>query len=391
MNIKDYGWDEHFEREWNERCKEGMSPARIIADYGQMLRVAADSGELLVNRPVQKLDNELQIAVGDWVALGWSQTESAARPCNLGWSQTESAARPCNLGYSAGTEAACIRFVLTRKTKFSRAAAGIEIKEQIVAANIDTVFIIQSLNRDFNMRRLERYLIAAWESGAIPVVVLTKADCCDDVADKMAIVYSTAPGVEIHAISCVTGEGIEEIRKYFVRGKTIALLGSSGVGKSTLANTLAGEELLKTQAIREDDSRGRHTTTRRELVLLPGGGLILDTPGMRSLSLWEADAGMEVMFGDVEELTKLCRFHDCKHRNEPGCAVREALDTGKLEMKRWDSWLKLQKELAHLEAKKEGKLRLQEKQWGWSQAKPAARPCSRGKQIAKFQRELRKN
>lgn len=362
MDIKNYGWDEHFEREWkqiaasgmftgliaDETCCSPMQPGRIIADYGQMLRVAADAGEFLVNRPVKKLDNDLQLAIGDWVAFD----------------------------YIAEAHSSCIRAVLTRKTKFSRAAAGIEVKEQIVAANVDTVFLIQSMNRDFNMRRLERYLIAAWESGAVPVVLLTKADCCDDAADKMATVYNTVRGVEVHVISCVTGEGIEEIKKYFMPGKTVALLGSSGVGKSTLVNTLAGKELLKTREIREDDSRGRHTTTHRELLFLPGGGLILDTPGMRSLSLWEADAGMEVMFGDVEELTKLCRFHDCKHRNEPGCAVREALDTGKLEMKRWESWLKLQKEMAHLEAKKEGKLRLQEKQWG--------------KQIAKFQKDFYK-
>ena len=264
----------------------------------------------------------------------------------------------------------------SRRAKFSRAAAGPKVKEQIVAANVDTVFIIQSLNKDFNMRRLERYLIAAWESGAVPVVILSKVDCSEYVADKMVTVYSTAPGVEVHTISCVTGEGIAEIRKYFVPGKTVAFLGSSGVGKSTLANTLVGEELLKTQEIREDDSRGRHTTTHRELLLLPEGGLILDTPGMRSLSLWEADTGIGVLFGDVEELTKLCRFHDCKHQNEPGCSVREALDDGKLEMKRWESWLKLQKELVHLEAKKEGKLRLQEKQWG--------------KQIAKFQKGFNK-
>lgn len=347
MSINDYGWNEYFEKEWKERSSDGMIAGRVIADYGQLLRIVTDSGELSVSRPVHKLNNDMLIAVGDWVVLE----------------------------YVAEYELA-IRAVLSRKTKFSRVAAGVELKEQIVAANVDTIFITQSLNKDFNMKRLERYLIAAWESGAIPVVVLTKADCCDDVVEKMAIVYSTAPGVEVHTISCITGEGIEEIQKYFVQGKTVALLGSSGVGKSTLVNTLAGEDLLKTQSIREDDSRGRHTTTHRQLILLPKGGLILDTPGMRTLSLWDTDVGMEVMFGDVEELTALCRFHDCKHQNEPECAVREALDTGKLEIKRWESWLKLQKELVHLEAKKEGKQRLQEKQFG--------------KQIAKFQKEFYK-
>ena len=347
MDIKSYGWNEYFEREWKQNAAEGLFPGRVVADYGQMLRVVSESGEILVNRPLMRYDNNLQVAVGDWVGV-----ENSSRD-----------------------QSQCIRFVLPRRTKFSRAAAGIEVKEQIVAANVDTVFLTQSLNRDFNMKRLERYMIAAWESGAVPVVVLTKADCCDNTADKMSAVYVTAPGAEVHAVSCVTGDGIEALRKYFMPGKTIALLGSSGVGKSTLVNTLVGKEILRTQEIREDD-RGRHTTTHRELVLLPDGGLILDTPGMRTLSLWEADTGMEVMFGDVEELTRLCRFSDCKHESEPGCAVREALETGKLEIKRWESWLKLQKELAHLEAKKEGKMREAERQWG--------------KQIAKLKKQLGK-
>lgn len=333
IKIRDYGWNEYFEREWTQKALACMHPARVIADYGQKLRVMAETGEILISRPIQKQNNSLQIAVGDWVALETTENDETPR----------------------------ISFVLARKTKFSRAAAGNEVKEQILAANVDTVFLIQSLNKDFNMKRLERYLIAAWESGATPVVVLTKSDCCDDVAGKISIVYTTAPGVEVHAISCVTGEGIEEIKKYFVQGKTVALLGSSGVGKSTLANALAGQKLLKTQEIRDDDSKGRHTTTHRELLILPGGGLILDTPGMRSLSIWEAETGMELMYGDIEELTKLCRFHDCNHRNEPGCAVREAIFNGKLDMNRWESWLKLQKEIAYTEAKKLGKIKIQEK------------------------------
>ncbi len=347
MNIDEYGWNDFFENQWKEKDTAGMIAGRVVADFGQMLRVVTNDGEISVGRPVRKLDNADQIAVGDWIALERLPGDDK-----------------------------CISFVLTRKTKFSRAAAGIEVKEQIVAANADTVFLIQSLNKDFNMRRLERYMIAAWDSGAAPAVVLTKADCCENVADKMSMVYNTAPGVEVHAVSAVTGLGMEDIGRYFRKGKTVALLGSSGVGKSTLVNTLAGEELLKTQSIRNDDSRGRHTTTHRELVLLPGGGLILDTPGMRTLSLWEADTGMDMMFGDVEELTALCRFHDCSHQREPGCAVIEALKDGRLEQKRWESWQKLQRELAHLEAKKEGKLRLQEKQWG--------------RQLSKFQKEFKK-
>lgn len=351
MNLNDFGWNEFFEEQISRTEYEHMIPARVVSDYGQSLRVVTEDGDFLVGRPVQKSEQDMQAAVGDWLLLE-------------------------NFGESTGTQTLLVRKILKRRTKFSRAAAGIEVKEQIVAANVDTVFLIQSLNRDFNMRRLERYMIAAWESGAVPVVVLTKADCCEDVAEKISMVYDTAPGVDVHAVSCFTGEGLEAIKKYFGQGKTVALLGSSGVGKSTLANALAGKEILKTGSIREDDGRGRHTTTHRELVLLPGGGLILDTPGMRALSLWEADSGMEVMFGDVEQLVTQCRFHDCKHQNEPGCAVRTALTNGTLDRKRWDSWLKLQKELAYLEVKKEGRQRIQDKQWG--------------RQIAKVQKELSK-
>lgn len=334
MNIKDYGWNEFFENEWKEYSTEGWFPGRIIADYGQMIRVVTEDGELQVSRPLAKHEEPMQMAVGDWLALQ----------------------------YLHDTNTTHVKGVLPRKTKFSRAAAGIELKEQIVAANVDIVFLIQSLNKDFNMRRLERYMITAWESGAMPVIVLNKADCCNDVSDKLSIVYSTIPGVEVNAISCLTGEGISEIRKYLSYGKTIALMGSSGVGKSTLLNCLAGRELLKIGEVREDDDKGRHTTTHRELFLMPEGGLILDTPGMRSLSLWEADTGMEAMFGDIEELVTKCRFFDCKHKSEPGCAIREALNNGSLEMKRWESWSKLQREMVNLENRKRMKQKLKGKQ-----------------------------
>ena len=334
MTIKDYGWNEYFENEWKRYSAEGWIPGRIVADYGQKIRVVTNEGELQVSRPLSRHEENMLMAVGDWVALQYFQDNREAQ----------------------------VLSVLTRKTKFSRTAAGIELKEQIIAANVDIVFLIQSLNRDFNMRRLERYMITAWESGALPVVVLTKSDCCDDVEEKIAIVNTTVPGVEVHAISCLTGEGIPEILEYIAPGKTIALLGSSGVGKSTLLNYLAGREILKTGEVREYDDRGRHTTTHRELFLLPDGGLILDTPGMRSLSLWEADTGMEAMFGDIEELVTKCRFFDCRHEREPGCAIRAALNDGSLESRRWESWSKLQKEMVNFEHRKKVKQRLKEKQ-----------------------------
>jgi ribosome biogenesis GTPase len=234
------------------------------------------------------------------------------------------------------------------------------------------------MNEDFNLRRLERYLTTAWESGAKPVIVLTKTDLCPDYELRVLEVEAVAFGVPVHAISNLTGDGLDLVRGHLGQGRTIALLGSSGVGKSTLVNTLAGEELLATQEIREDDGEGRHTTTHRQLVVLPDGGLVLDTPGLRELQLWESSDGLSETFGDVEELAAQCRFSDCAHRTEPGCAVQAALEDGTLPFGRWASYKKLQRELAHLERRLDKRLQSEERK-RWAKTGAAGKARARAK------------
>jgi ribosome biogenesis GTPase len=289
-------------------------------------------------------------AVGDWVAI-------AARP-------------------EEGR--ATIHAVLPRRTKFSRKVAGNTSEEQVLAANVDAVFLVMSLNEDFNLRRLERYITMAWESGAQPVIVLTKTDLCPDWELRVLEVEAIAFGVPVHAVSNISGEGLEVVREHVTHGRTIALLGSSGVGKSTLVNTFAGEELLATQEIREDDGEGRHTTTHRQLVLLPDGGLVLDTPGMRELQLWESSDGITETFSDVEDLAAQCRFSDCAHRTEPGCAVQTAIEDGTLPFERWASYKKLQRELAHLERRLDKRLQAEERK-RWAKAGAIGRANMRAK------------
>lgn len=232
-----------------------------------------------------------------------------------------------------------------RRSAFIRRAAGQEAHEQVVAANIDTVFVCMSLNNDFSLRRLERYLATAWDSGAAPVVVLTKADLCSDLPEKIAEVEGIAMGVDILAVSSLK-EDFGAVLPYLRPGKTIAFLGSSGVGKSTLINKLLGEEVILTAGIRKDD-KGRHTTTHRELLALPCGAFVIDTPGMRELGMWEHEAGIESTFADIETLIAQCRFSDCTHNREPGCAVQAALNAGTLSQERWNSYRKLKTESAY--------------------------------------------
>lgn len=256
---------------------------------------------------------------------------------------------------------------LPRRTFFSRRDPDRGRGEQAVAANFDDVFLLQSLNEDFNLRRLERYLTLAWQSGATPVIVLTKADLAEDYSGYLAAVGQVAPGVAVHLVSTKTGFGLEALQRCFRPGRTAVFLGSSGVGKSSLVNALAGEEIMSVGLIRADDGKGRHTTTHRQLLRLPGGAIIIDTPGMRELGMWAVSEGLEEAFPDVERFLGRCRFRDCTHTAEPGCAIRAALEEGELSQVRWDSYRSLQEEAKYAEDRVS--LRRRKEQWSKSVAK----------------------
>ena len=237
-----------------------------------------------------------------------------------------------------------ITATLPRRTLFTRREPGPIPRDQAVAANFDYVFIMQSLNLDFNPKRLERYLTLSWQSGATPVILLTKADLVEDYWDYLTQVERVAAGVNVHVVSAHTGQGLNRLNAYLQPGKTVVFLGSSGVGKSSLVNALAGEELMAVSAIREDDSKGRHTTTHRQLLRLKSGAMIIDTPGMRELGMWEVSEGLSDAFADVESYLGKCRFSDCRHNREPGCAIRAAIAAGELDAARWESYQNLKEE-----------------------------------------------
>ena len=324
--LQDWGWSDGVSAGLGE--DEKRPPARVIAQHRGEYRLIAPWGEATGVAPGRMLyratgRRELP-AVGDFVLID-PQTDGPAT----------------------------IVEILPRRTQFVRRKSGTESQEQVVAANVDVAFLLTSLNQELNPRRVERYLVAARESGARPVVVLTKLDQCDDIEAALAWVGPATAGAPVVAVSSVTGEGIDELRRHLRPGCTVVLLGSSGVGKSTLVNTLAGEELLRTQEIREADDKGRHTTTHREIFRMPDGVLVLDTPGMRELGLVEAEDGLEETFDDVAAIIDGCRFRDCTHADEPGCAIREAVGSGVISMQRWDSYQKLQKELSYEERRRD--------------------------------------
>jgi ribosome biogenesis GTPase len=355
MNLIEFGWNDKWAAAFDQltgsgqltgREKsadssrldgKGQAPARVVMEQKGLYKLVTEGGEVYgevsgkFRYGAEGYDS--YPTVGDWVVIDAVQAGSRA----------------------------VIQAVLPRRSKFSRKVAGALTQEQVVAANFDFVLIVNSLNFDFNLRKIERYLTMAWESGAMPVIVLSKKDLCPDADSRVREVEAVAPGVPVIATSAVTGEGVEEIREFLGAGKTVAVLGSSGVGKSTLTNLLAGEEVMETREIREDDSRGRHTTTFRNLVKLSWGGMIIDTPGMRELQLWESDSGLQGAFEDVESLGLQCRFKDCSHENEPGCAVSEAIRNGSMPAARLESYKKLKKELRFIESKHNQSLRLAER------------------------------
>jgi ribosome biogenesis GTPase / thiamine phosphate phosphatase len=330
LPLEALGWSAHFEEAFAPFAGDGLVPARVAVQHRGAYVVCAEIGELSAE-PSGRLRHEtshggLPVA-GDWVAI-----------------------RPHDDGSGA-----IIHGVLPRRTSISRKAAWLAVEEQVLGANVDVVFLVAGLDGDLNLRRLERYLATVWNSGAEPVVVLSKADLCDDVDAAIAAVGSVAIGVATHVVSGLTGEGIANLEPYLVGHRTVALLGSSGVGKSTLINRLRGEDVQAVGDVR-NDGRGRHTTTTRELVRLPGGGLLLDTPGIRELQLWDVGEGFDATFGDVESLVEQCRFSDCAHNGEPGCAVQAALTDGTLERERYSGYRKLQRELHALAVKQDKRL-----------------------------------
>lgn len=314
IDMKQYGLSEQFTNLGNSF--EGMTISRILSQEKGLYRLISSKGEKL-GEVSGRFHYEVQAkseypAVGDFVMADWNEEGGNA----------------------------VIRHVLPRKSCFIRRSAGEKNEEQVVAANIDIAFLCMSLNNDFNLRRLERYLSIAWDSGAIPVIVLTKADLCTDLESRLLEVSSVAVGVDILVTSVMEQDGYQQIYPYIAAGKTIAFIGSSGVGKSTLINCLLGENRQNTNGLRNDD-KGRHTTTHRELVLLPSGGMVIDTPGMRELGMWDAGDRIDRTFADIENLSQKCRFRDCTHSGEPGCAVQMAVESGELSIDRLNSYRKL--------------------------------------------------
>lgn len=335
--LNSLGWNKFFEEQFKQFQEQGFHCGRVAIENKTNYLVLTEHGDVtgeVSGKYLFEAGKQSELPkVGDWVVISLFNNNADA----------------------------VIHNILPRKTKISRKSIDKKIDEQIIAANVDVVFIVQSLDNNFNINRLERYLAATYQSGAKPVVVLNKMDLCNNIQEKLELV-KTRTGIEdILNMSAKNGEGIDGMIKYLSPGITIAFVGSSGVGKSSLVNLLVGYEKLKTNEVREEDSRGRHTTTKRELVLLPSGGILIDTPGMREFGLWNMDEGISETFSEFEEFADACRYSDCTHTHETGCAVLSALAEGKISNKRYESYIKLRKELRYLESKQDKSAQLEEK------------------------------
>jgi ribosome biogenesis GTPase len=358
VDLVPLGWSSFFTHYFESLAKQGLVPARIVREDRQLYTVLCEAGELMAEVS-GRMRHEARSrsdwpAVGDWVAIQPRTAEQKAT----------------------------IHALLPRRSRISRKVAGERTEEQVVAANVDTVFLVSGLDGDFNLRRIERALAMAWESGVNPVIVLNKADVAPRLEQQVAAAERIAMGVPVHVVSAETGMGLEAMAAYVGPGQTAVLVGSSGVGKSSLINRLLDSERQKVYAVREDDSRGRHTTTRRELLFLPDGGMIIDSPGIRELQLWGGEEGnggegLAEMFEDIEALAAQCRFHDCQHEREPGCAIRAALEAGQLDPGRLKSYAKMQKELTFLARRVDERARAEAKE--------------RSKRLSQFGKVLKKS
>lgn len=363
MELIQLGWNAVMQEKFAEFEDQGFIIGRVATEHSQIYRVYTEQRELLAELSGKMRFNASERAdlpaVGDWVAI------------------------------KEHGDKALIHAILPRKSKFSRKVAGTVIEEQIVAANVDYVFIVISLNNDFNLRRMQRYLLLAGESGVTPVIVLSKADLCNNAADRTAEVRTIAVGAPIHVISSISNEGLEELAPYLKQGMTVAVLGSSGVGKSTLINCLMGKAVQKVNEIRQGDDRGKHTTTHRELLVLPNGGLLIDTPGMRELQLWGTEEGLSAAFKDIELVAAQCFYNDCKHIKEPGCAVKAAMYNGTLDSDRIQDYKSMGNELAHLSLKAQKTVKIIETEKGKKGLRRAI-DKAKGKSGAKFRKNLTK-
>lgn len=326
MQLEQLGWSQFFEANWNSGARDNESAARVIAQHREIWEVASEFGEGRA-----EASGKLRLsagaggawpAVGDWVSVSGEIVSGLT-----------------------------IRQVLPRRTEIVRKMAGRRAEAQVLAANVDTLFLMMALDGDYNPRRLERYLAQGWETGARLVVLLNKADVCEDWESREEEIRRIAVGADVLSISTATGDGLSRLEQYLRFGETVVLLGSSGVGKSTLVNRLLRGDWQATRPVRSSDSRGRHTTTARQLFFLAGGAMVIDTPGLRELQLWDAAEGVAEAFGDIEVIAGRCRFRDCTHNGEPGCAVSAAVAKGELDDARLENHRKLLREQAFLERK----------------------------------------